>query len=239
MIMRRHSDAPIRTSGAISGLRPAATPCRLPREQSNVSLRPRSFDIAEIDRIASARIAQIAQAAEQAAYDDGPDPYENYSRRFTDDGGVEIRFLTYDGSFWGNVGLFILWLIGMYASLFPAVFIAEHVNANAATVLMVIFGLWLGYRLSRWNYVWREIIIMPDCMILDGTDVFWSRNMEFGMPHLYWEGEVGTFKGYYGTRQIEYFTVQRLDEIDMGPELAMTHMQQAINQLWQRGSGRY
>ena len=61
-------------------------------------------------------------------------------------------------------------------------------------------------------------------MILDGADVFWSRQMEVGWPGLQADAEGNqVLCGIYGTRWIEYLTVHRFDEHDRMAEVFANH----------------
>jgi hypothetical protein len=80
--------------------------------------------------------------------------------------------------------------------------------------------------------IYQKIEVRPDCLILEGTDVFWTRHM----------GDTPTFRedadgnhvlgGIYGTRFVEYLTARRFDENDRTPEIFAIHLQEAMTKLW-------
>jgi hypothetical protein len=81
--------------------------------------------------------------------------------------------------------------------------------------------------------VYRHIEVRPDCLIIEGADIFWRRKMETGWP-AFRPGEGGrqVLCGIYGTRFVEYLTVRRFDELDRMPEVFASHLQDAMQQLW-------
>jgi hypothetical protein len=83
--------------------------------------------------------------------------------------------------------------------------------------------------------VYRSIEIRPDCMIIEGTDVFWLRLIEGNWPTLQQDPEHPErfkFCGIYGTRFVEYTTIHRMDERDRSPEVLGTHLADAMMKLW-------
>jgi hypothetical protein len=81
--------------------------------------------------------------------------------------------------------------------------------------------------------IYRTIEIKPDCLILEGSEVFWLRNMPCGWP-TFEPDEDGNqiLCGVYGTRLVEYLTARRFDEYDRSPEVLAAHLQEAMEQLW-------
>lgn len=73
-------------------------------------------------------------------------------------------------------------------------------------------------------------------MILEGSEVFWTRFMENGWP-AFRPDEEGNFVlcGHYGTRFVEFLTARRFDEFDRMPEVMAAHLQDAMRQLWTGG----
>jgi len=83
--------------------------------------------------------------------------------------------------------------------------------------------------------VYRRIEIRPDCMIIDGTDIFWARQMEGGCPTFRPDSKGNqVLGGIYGTRFVEYLTVPVFDKLDRAPQVFAAHLQEAMNQLWMR-----
>ena len=79
----------------------------------------------------------------------------------------------------------------------------------------------------------RFFELRPDCMIIDGDEIFWARFMEGGLPSCR-PGSDGTqhFCGIYGTRFVEFLTIRRFDDMDRMPEVMSAHLKDAMRQLW-------
>ena len=81
--------------------------------------------------------------------------------------------------------------------------------------------------------VYRRIEIRPDCMILEGSEVFWLRHMEVGLPSFEADEDGNrVLTGIYGTRLGEYLTVRSFDEFDRMPDVLAAHLDEAMQQLW-------
>jgi hypothetical protein len=81
--------------------------------------------------------------------------------------------------------------------------------------------------------LYRNVEIRPDCMILEGSDVFWLKFMENGLP-AFRKNEEGNqvLSGIYGSRFVEYLTARQFDECDRMPEVFAAHMREAMRELW-------
>ena len=72
-------------------------------------------------------------------------------------------------------------------------------------------------------------------MIIEEADVFWCRYIEGGWPALEPDEDGNqVLCGIYGTRFVEYLTIRRFDDLDRGPEVFASHLQDAMRQLWTR-----
>ncbi len=176
---------------------------------------------------------QYENSADRLARINAFDPYLDYSRSLTAEGGILIAFRDYDlrfrHAFWGGLA----WSLFTWLEIYTLV-----VNA----VLFETWGLYccaLALGLTNWLIVskpveiYRRLEIRPDCMIVDGDEVFWARNMEHGWPTLEIKAEEEyTFQGVYGSRSVEFFTVRRFDKNDRTPELFASHFKDAVEQLW-------
>lgn len=166
-----------------------------------------------------------------------PDPYPDYARRFTEEGGVEIIYKDIDQSLPRTLGKIALWLLAMLATAaylrYASPLQGEVSNGIALFVMAVI------YTIILWGAteVYRRVEIRPDCMIIDGIDVFWAYNMEAGFPSFQMDAEGNlVLCGIYGTRWVEYFTVRRFDDFDRTPELLARQLQDAMHQHWSHPS---
>jgi len=118
-----------------------------------------------------------------------------------------------------------------------ASFIGHHGAYHAAWLsiaLIVVVGVVNWLIVCKPIEVLRTIEVRPDCLILDGQDVFWCSKMEGGWPTFQKGSEGQVLSGIYGTRFVEYLTVRRFDELDRAPEVLASHLQQAMQQLWTR-----
>ena len=120
-------------------------------------------------------------------------------------------------------------LSGMWLTLGHSPVQSEWIN--------VIFLL--GIAVLNWLIVakpveiYRRVEIRPDCLILEGAEVFWLALMENGLPSFQADEEDNqVLSGIYGSRFVEYLTVRRFDEYDRMPEVFAAHLQEAMQQLW-------
>jgi hypothetical protein len=83
--------------------------------------------------------------------------------------------------------------------------------------------------------IYRTLEIRPDCMIVEGADVFWLRYMEDGWPALQQDDRKNLLLcGIYGSRFVEYLAIRRFDQLDRMPEVFAAHLQDAMKQPWGR-----
>jgi hypothetical protein len=159
-------------------------------------------------------------------------PYLDYARRLTPEGGILIVYKDLDVR-WRQ----IIWrvLAGMAFTGFESWLIAdaspvESLWINAACLLAAAgINFLILWKLPE---TYRSIEIRPDCMIIEGSDVFWLSHME-SLPTLQKkENGKEVVCGIYGTRYVEYLTVRRFDDNDRTPEVFAAHLKDAIQQLW-------
>jgi hypothetical protein len=162
-----------------------------------------------------------------------PDPYLDYGRFLTPEGGVLIAYKDYDERLrqilkrlvvWAAATGFAGWLLLIHSPLH-----AQWINAGLFLIMAVANAVIAGKKVETY----RTVEIRPDCMILEGRDLFWLRFMENGLP-AFKPDEDGNqvLSGIYGTRHIEYLTARRFDDYDRTPEVFAAHLQQAMEQLW-------
>jgi hypothetical protein len=164
-------------------------------------------------------------------------PYGAFARRYTDDGGVELSFDEGPDTFAMHclkaavTGSLVMAELGLAVAAFPALEQAELLLLIGGFVLttvqwLVLFG---GKDTSH------TIEIRPDCMILDRRDVFWLENMELGWPMLRPEpNDEWTLVGTYGTRNVEFLTIRKIDENDRTPQVFASYLRHAMDQVWSR-----
>jgi len=160
------------------------------------------------------------------------DAYVDYRRVLTAEGGVLMVFKDLDLRLRHTLWRFCAWS----ASMAGAWAVVTHAPAHnhwitVTSLLATAIVNWLILR--KPVEVLRSIEIRPDCMILEGADVFWLHMMEGGWPELQ-EDDDGNhiLSGTYGTRFVEYLTVRRFDDEDRTPEVFAAHLKEAMTQLW-------
>jgi hypothetical protein len=161
------------------------------------------------------------------------DPYQDYGRFLTPEGGVLIVYKDIDERLrhglwrafaWTAATGFETWLLLHYSPVQ-----SEAINV-ACLLILAVLNFFIVVKPVE---IYRKVEIRPDCMILEGAEVFWLRLMENGLP-AFQKNEEGNqvLTGVYGSRFVEYLTVRRFDEFDRMPEVFAAHLQQAMQQLW-------
>jgi hypothetical protein len=161
------------------------------------------------------------------------DPYVDYSRRLTPEGGVLFRYKDIDTRL-----RYTLWRIFAWTASTGAA--GNHVVhyspvdtpwINVACMMALAIVNW--FIVAKPVEIYRLAEIRPDCMILEGSDVFWLALMENGLPRFGQDNDGNQILyGVYGTRFVEYVTLRRFDDYDGMPEVFAAHMKAAMQQLW-------
>jgi hypothetical protein len=163
-------------------------------------------------------------------------PFNGYVRMLTPEAGVLILYQDQ------NRGLLIkvqrvlaciliswlgLWLIFFASSL--------SILQDFLAVALLILIIW---RIIQFKIkVSHSVEIRPDCMIIDGTDVFWAEDIGTNFPELQIDDndpDCMTISGIVGTRWVDLMTVNRLDEQDRTAEILAADLREAMDQLWAR-----
>ncbi len=177
----------------------------------------------------------MPQQIAHVSRDFAPDPYVDYSRSLTPEGGILIIYKDIDTRLCHTLLRFFLWTSvtggeGFYLSRYPFAYEWTWVACLAAVALLN----WLIVK--RPVEIYSRIEIRPDGMILDGRDIFWTRYMEKGWPSFRPDSEGNLLlSGIYGTRHVDYLTVRRVDPNDLfdrRPDVLAAHLQDAMRQLW-------
>jgi hypothetical protein len=179
------------------------------------------------------RTPQTANANEAASTGFQPDPYLDYGRFLTAEGGILLIYKDLDERLRQT-----LWRLSAWSAFTGSEtwFLLHHSPARTGWLNFIAF---LAVAVLNWLIVrkpvevYRQIEIRPDCLIMDGTDLFWRRWMEVSWP-AFKADENGNqvLCGIYGARFIEYLTARRFDEQDRMPEVFAAHLQDAMQQLW-------
>jgi hypothetical protein len=162
-----------------------------------------------------------------------PDPYADYGRFLTPEGGILLIYKDLDLRLRHTAWRLLAWTVstggeGWYVFHHSPL---ESVWLNLACLLAIGVINWLI--VSKPVEVYRRVEIRPDCMIIEGSEIFWLRYMENGWPAFQRDDKGNQILcGIYGTRFVEYLTVRRFDELDRMAEVFMAHLQDAMTQLW-------
>jgi hypothetical protein len=162
-----------------------------------------------------------------------PDPYLDYGRFLTAEGGILLIYKDLDLRLRHTLWRLFAWTL---ASGTEGWFLFNRSPLhsqwlNIACLLAIAIINWLI--VAKPVELYRRIEIRPDCIIIEGTDIFWTRSMEGGFPAFRPDDEGNqVLCGIYGTRFVEYLTVRRFDELDRMPEVFAQHLQDAMRQLW-------
>ncbi len=110
------------------------------------------------------------------------DAFVDYRRTLTPEGGIHITFKDIDRRWrhtiwrvfaWSAATGFDAWLINHYSPVLTG-------WLNVACLLLAAIVNWLIVR--KPVEIHRSIEIRPDCLIIEGTDVFWLRLIEGNWP---------------------------------------------------------
>jgi hypothetical protein len=162
-----------------------------------------------------------------------PDPYHDYGRYLTPEGGVLFIYKDIDTR-WQHT----LWRLSAWsASTAAAAWYVLH-DTPVETSWINIVGL-LILAVVNWFIVakpvelYRKVELRPDCMIIEDVGVFWLSQMENGLPTFRVDEDGNQIMyGLYGSRFVEYLTIRRFDDFDGMPEVFAAHLQAAMQQLW-------
>ncbi|MGD1035925.1 MAG: hypothetical protein ABR878_01780 [Roseiarcus sp.] len=164
-----------------------------------------------------------------------PDPYVDYGRFLTAEGGVLIVYKDLDLRLRHTLWRVFAWttstgIEGWYL-LYNSPLHAIWLNVACLIAMAVINRLIVKKPVE----IYRRVEVRPDCLIIEGNDVFWRRYMEGGWPAFRPDAEGNqVLCGIYGTRFVEYLTVRRFEELDRMIEVFASHLQDAMQQLWTR-----
>jgi hypothetical protein len=162
-------------------------------------------------------------------------PYLDYSRSLTAEGGILIWYKDIDSRLRHTLWRLFAWSLFTGAEGFLLLAHSPfHAGATSIACLIVMAIInWLIVR--KPVQVYRNVEIRPDCMILDGADLFWRRSMEGGWPSFKPDADGNlVLCGIYGTRWVQFLRIPRFDENDRAPDVLNGHLASAMRQLWTR-----
>lgn len=208
--------------------------------------------------LARAPVPAFVGAPDEPSGWDGPNPYGDFQRIFTLEGGIKLIFKVKDLRAWRWWVRAFLWGTAMvatvgfaaHASPYPLVppgcrlfeVCAAQVPTQQSVVNYLLLGL-MGLIYAHILFVEEEslssIEIRPDCMIIDDADVFWKRHMDLGWPEIGYDSdcECTTLNGVYGTRKVVFVQLHEFDDHDRTIQVLGFHLTFAMQQLWDPPGG--
>ncbi len=187
--MRNHVrlPRPQRTSrGAQRAPRPTAAPRRasrsaLPRliREIRVEARPSVSRVIAINR----DIAPTPRV-ELPEIETGPDPYVDYGRYLTAEGSILICYKGIDDRWRHTIWRLLAWSVATFVDSYFVFQPADPLHKALGIFCLLVAAIinWLIVRKPVEAH--RQVEIRPDCMVIDGTDIFWLRKMEAGWPSI-------------------------------------------------------
>lgn len=166
-----------------------------------------------------------------------PDPYVDYGRWLTPEGGILIIHKDFDLRWRHTLWRLFAWTLATGGEAWQ---LLHHPLLRTGWIMVVCI---IAIAIINWLIVrkpvevYRRVEIRPDCLIIEGTDVFWVQFMEGGWPTFstgMWGSK--TLCGIYGTRFVEYLTIRSFDRFDRGIDVFVAHLQDAMQQLWTRSA---
>lgn len=239
--MRRHVrlHRPQRTSrGAQRASRPTVAP-RPTIERSRATraaLPALSRNVSVSARPSISRDIALGPRIELPEIESGPNPYVDYARYLTAEGGILICYKGIDERWRHTIWRILAWSAATFADGY-FVFQPENAQHKALSLFCFLVAAIINWLIVRKVVeAYRSIEIRPDSMVIDGADIFWVRKMEAGWPSFRPDGSGKGFIlcGTYGTRFVEYLKVPRFEEADHTPEVLMSHLQDAMSQVWMK-----
>jgi hypothetical protein len=176
---------------------------------------------------------RINQPVEESINSNCPNPYVDYSRILTAEGGILLTFKAIDDSFLLSLRRLFLWVYATGTEVWFVMHFYPGTSLIIKIVCLVVAGFINWLIVAKPVEIMRSIEIRPDCLIFDGRDLFRRQHFENNWPSLQSNGEGAfVFAGTYGTRYVEFFTLTRFDEHDRAPEVLGAHLTDAMKQLW-------
>jgi hypothetical protein len=208
---------------------------RIAPEYSRPALTRRVVTRSEVPALHRDGSATALPSSSSAGFQ--PDPYVDYGRWLTAEGGILIIHKDFDLRWRHTLWRLFAWTL---ATGSEAWLLLHHPPLRTGWIIITCI---IAIAIINWLIVrkpvevYRRVEIRPDCMIIEGADVFWVQFMEGGGP-TFRQGMWGsqTLCGIYGTRFVEYLTIRSFDRYDRGIEVFMAHLQDAMQQLWTRSA---
>jgi hypothetical protein len=208
---------------------------RAPREHNRPVLTRRPIVRTDVSAPYRDGSAAVPPSSFQTGFQ--PDPYVDYGRFLTPEGGILIIHKDFDLRWRHTLWRLFAWTLATSGEAWQ---LLHHPLLRTGWIIITCI---IAIAIINWLIVrkpveiYRRVEIRPDCLIIEGTDVFWVQFMEGGWP-AFSTGMRGskTLCGIYGTRFVEYLTIRSFDRFDRGIDVFMAHLQDAMQQLWTRSA---
>ena len=165
------------------------------------------------------------------------DPYVDYARLLTAEGGILLIYKDLDERWRHTVWRLFAWWLFTGIEAWLALRHLDPVHLWVTFAGLAVPGILNAVIVAKPVELYRRIEIRPDGMIIEGQEVFWQRHMDGGWPTLQPAGDGSqVLTGIYGTRFVEFLTIRRFDEHDRMPEIFAVHLHAAMEQLWTQPS---
>lgn len=197
---------------------------------------PVSFDDQLAQQLDNVALQPFGFAEATAAPIDRRSPFEGYSRTLTPEGGILIQYQDL------NLGLPLIILRYALCAVVTCIGVMLILAADtlfSARVLLALLAVvavdWLILKYKIRSH--HSVEIRPDCMIIDGEDVFLAEDIGENYPELLdVPGKQDQMRicTRVGTRFVELMTANRTDANDRTPEVLAAHLKDAMEQLWAR-----
>jgi hypothetical protein len=164
-------------------------------------------------------------------------PFVGYARHLTAEGGILIAYKDIDRSVGCTILRVVSWCVSNLA--FAWVIVCQtDLNLLYGSSLFLLLAF-LSLLIVRMKLEVRHTVeIRPEGIIIDGTDMFFAKDIGDNWPALEMLDEEDpdrmVISGICGTRFIEYMTANRADLNDRTPEVLAADLQEAMEQLWGR-----
>ena len=163
-------------------------------------------------------------------------PFNGYSRSLTAEGGILITYKDLNRSLLCRSLRVAACVALSGVCLTPILHFEAFSWAQLASAGALALANWiiLKFKVRKGH----AVEVRPDCMIIDGTDIFLAEDIgDENWPTLQHDPDDEGHQfigGICGTRFIEYMTVNPLDESDRTPQVLEADLTLAFEQLWGR-----
>ena len=193
------------------------------------------------DEDLAGQLARQARIRPTGAFDAAPgadgriNPFLDYARILTPEGGILILYRDCARGGIYALSRIAVWIVLTVTELW--VLADSALSFGNATLWFLILAAGTLFFVTRKIKIRHSAEIRHDRMILDAKQVFWAEHIGRNWPQLQKIDEDSdrmVIAGTYGTRHVQYMTVNRIGSNDRTPEVLAADLQDAMQQLWGR-----